>query len=184
MNFFGFVLKTFGWKVNITAPDYPKMLICVAPHTSNWDFILGKLAYAAVGRHAGFLMKSSWFFPPLGWIFKAIGGVPVHRSKGGPSLTQILVGKFRNSQRLVLAITPEGTRKRVTRWHTGFLHIAHETDIPIELGVIDFRTRTITVDTVFHTTGDVDKDMRDIKSFYRAIDPLGKNPGNFSTGDE
>ncbi len=181
MNFFGFVLKTFGWKVSITAPDYPKMLICVAPHTSNWDFILGKLAYAAVGRRAGFLMKSSWFFPPLGWIFKAIGGVPVKRAKGGPSLTQILVSKFAASQRLVLAITPEGTRKRVTRWHTGFLHIAYEAGIPIELGIIDFGTKTIVIDTVFHPTGDVDADMAHIKSFYRAAAPRGKNHEQFST---
>lgn len=183
MNIYGRILKAFGWKVNITAPDYPKLIICVAPHTSNWDFILCKLAYAAVCRHAGFMMKSSWFFPPLGWIFKAIGGIPVKRKKGGQSLTQTVVEKFRDTDRLHIAITPEGTRSRTDRWHTGFLHIAHEAGIPIELGVIDFRTKTITLDTVFHTTGDTDADMHQIKAFYRALDPQGRRPHLFSTDE-
>ena len=64
MSFAGRMLRLFGWTVDITVPDYPKCIICVAPHTSNWDFVLGKLAYAAVGRHAGFLMKEQWFFWP------------------------------------------------------------------------------------------------------------------------
>ena len=183
MNIYGRILKIFGWKVSITAPDYPKLLICVAPHTSNWDFILGKLAYAAVGRHAGFMMKASWFFPPLGWIFKAIGGIPVRRKKSGQSLTHIMVEKFRESERLQVAITPEGTRSRTDRWHTGFLHIAHEANVPIEFGVIDYRTKTITVDTVFNTTGDTDADMRQIKAFYRAMDARGRRPDQFSTDE-
>ena len=81
MNFSGFILKLFGWKVDITVPDFPKCIICVAPHTSNWDFILGELAIRSVGRRAGFLMKSSWFFFPLGYFFRAIGGIPVERKK-------------------------------------------------------------------------------------------------------
>ena len=82
MNLCQLLLKIAGWTVDVTVPDYPKCIICVAPHTSNWDFILGKLAYGAVGRKAGFLMKSSWFFFPLGCIFRAIGGIPVSRGKG------------------------------------------------------------------------------------------------------
>ena len=82
-----------GWTVDITVPDYPKSIICVAPHTSNWDFILGKLAYASVGRKAGFLMKESWFFWPLGPIFKSIGGVPVVRRNKTRSIVDFLVEK-------------------------------------------------------------------------------------------
>lgn len=73
MNAAGLILKLFGWKVSITVPDYTKCIICVAPHTSNWDFVLGELAYASVGRKAGFLMKDTWFFWPLGCFFRAIG---------------------------------------------------------------------------------------------------------------
>lgn len=70
-----------GWSVDISVPDFPKAIICVAPHTSNWDFIMGELAIRSVGRKAGFMMKSSWFFFPLGYLLRAIGGVPVHRGR-------------------------------------------------------------------------------------------------------
>lgn len=81
MNLSKWILRIAGWKVIITEPDYPKCIICVAPHTSNWDFILGELAITSVGRRAGFLMKESWFFFPLGYFFRAIGGIPVPRKK-------------------------------------------------------------------------------------------------------
>ena len=87
------ILRIAGWKVSVTAPDYPKCIICVAPHTSNWDFILGKLAYMSVGRKAGFLMKQAWFFFPMGLIFKAIGGIPVPKKRGS-SLVDVLIDKF------------------------------------------------------------------------------------------
>ena len=109
MNLPGFILRLFGWRVKVTVPDYPKLLICVAPHTSNWDFILCELAIRSIGRHSGFLMKESWFFWPLGCFFRSIGGVAVPRRKpGSASLTDFLVNKFRTSDRLTVAITPEG----------------------------------------------------------------------------
>lgn len=180
MNVSGFILKLMGWTVNITVEDYPKCIICVAPHTSNWDFILGKLAYASIGRHAGFMMKSTWFFPPLGWILKAIGGVPVVRSRS-TSLVDAMIKKFNECDKLQLAITPEGTRSRVTRWRTGFLRIAYEAHVPIALGVFDFKNKTISVTTTFTPTGDLDRDMRDIKAFYRGAH--AKYPEKFSTDD-
>lgn len=171
------ILRMAGWKVCITVPDYPKVIICVAPHTSNWDFILGKLAYAAIGRKAGFLMKSSWFFFPLGLIFKAIGGVPVSRGKG-TSLVDTLVERYRISDRLALAITPEGTRSLTTRWHTGFLHIALEANVPIVLGAIDFVTKRIIIEDTFTPTGDIEADIRRVKDYYRPF--KGKYPDKFS----
>ena len=77
--------------MEITVPDYPKAIICVAPHTSNWDFIVGELAIRSVGRKAGFMMKSSWFFFPLGYLLKAIGGIPVVRSGKKSSLVDAIV---------------------------------------------------------------------------------------------
>lgn len=178
MNLAGHILKAFGWSVSITVPDYPKCIICVAPHTSNWDFILGKLAYAAVGRHAGFLMKETWFFFPLGLLFKAIGGIPVPRRRGG-SLSAEVVDKFRHSKHMAVAITPEGTRSRTSEWRTGFLHIAREAGVPIVLGVIDFRTRRIMIEREFTSTADTKADMRAIKRFYRPFE--GKYPEKFTT---
>lgn len=180
MNLAAKILKAFGWSVNISVPDYPKCIICVAPHTSNWDFILGELAIRSVGRTAGFLMKSSWFFFPLGIFFKAIGGIPVERKNKKISLVEAVVEKFRTSSRLTIAITPEGTRKRVEKWHTGFLHIAYEANVPIALGAIDFPRKHIRVTDIFTPTGDVERDMLEIKKFYKPFS--GIHPEKFTTG--
>lgn len=173
------LLQAFGWKVSITVPDEPKCLICVAPHTSNWDFVLGKLAYASVGRHAGFLMKAQWFFWPLGCFFRAIGGIPVERKNKSLSLTDVIVRKFEESPRLQIAITPEGTRSRTSRWHTGFLHIAMRAGVPIQLGVIDYEHKFIRIENLFIPTGDVDADIRAVKDFYAPY--KGKYPEKFTT---
>ncbi len=177
MNLAGLILKIAGWKVNITVPDYPKCIICVAPHTSNWDFVLGKLAYASVGRKAGFLMKEAWFFFPLGFIFKAIGGIPVPKKRGG-SLVDTIIEKYNDSQKLSLAITPEGTRSKTDKWRYGFLHIAYGAHIPIVLGAIDYSTKDIIIEETFKPTGDIEKDMRAIKDYYRPF--AGRYPEKFS----
>lgn len=172
------ILRLFGWSVSITVPDYPKCIICVAPHTSNWDFVLGKLAYAAVGRHAGFLMKEAWFFFPMGMFFRALGGIPVPKKRGS-SLVDAVVDKFRSSSRMAVAITPEGTRSRTSQWRTGFLHIARKADVPIVLGVLDFPSKRIMINEEFHPSGDIEADMRAIKSFYKPFQ--GKYPDKFTT---
>ncbi len=178
MNICGSILKLFGWSVSVSVPDYPKCIICVAPHTSNWDFIIGKLAYASVGRKTGFLMKESWFFWPLGCFFRAIGGVPVPRGKKrGRSLTEVLVERYEISDRLVLAITPEGTRSRTSEWHTGFLRIAQQAKVPIVLGVIDFSLKKAMIEHTFQPTGDIEADMASIKKFYKPY--KGKYPEKF-----
>lgn len=178
MNFAGRLLSWAGWSVDISVPDYPKAVICVAPHTSNWDFVLGKLAYASVGRKAGFLMKSSWFFFPLGIFFRHIGGVPVVRGKGPGGLVEQLVERFNASPRLVIAITPEGTRGRNSNWHSGFLRIAYEADIPVELGVIDAEHRRVLIKDTLRLSGDMEADMAEIKNYYRSY--KGIHPEKFA----
>ena len=182
MNLSAKILKIFGWRVNITAPDFDQCIICVAPHTSNWDFVLGKLAYASVNRKSGFLMKDAWFFFPLGIIFRAIGGVPVYRKTKHGSLVKQLVERYKTEPKLTLAITPEGTRSRNAKWHTGFLTIAREADVPILLGILDYGSKTIDVSTVFRATGDNEADMKKIKEFYSPY--TGKYPDKFTTADE
>lgn len=178
MNLSKLILKIFGWTVDITVPDYPKCIICVAPHTSNWDFVIGKLAYNAVGRKAGFLMKDTWFFFPMGTIFRAMGGVPVSRKHRGPSLVEQLIARYKETDKLVLAITPEGTRSKTTTWHTGFLRIAQGAGVPIVLGAFDFSKKTVEIKERFEPTGDIEADMRAIKNFYKSYS--GKYPDKFS----
>ncbi len=179
MNIAARILRLMGWSVSITVPDVDKCIICVAPHTSNWDFVVGKLAYASVGRDAGFLMKAQWFFWPLGCFFRAIGGIPVQRKNKTVSLTDVVVEKFRTSRRMQLAITPEGTRSRTSQWHTGFLHIAKRAGVPIQLGVLDYAAKRVMIDHTFEPTGDIEADLRRVKEFYKPY--KGKYPEKFTT---
>lgn len=174
---YGGILRLFGWRVEVSLPDYPKCIICVAPHTSNWDFILGKLAYGSLGRPASFLMKREWFFFPLGYLFKAIGGIPVDR-RGSSSLTDTLAARFAECNRLTIAITPEGTRKANPNWKQGFYYIAMKAQVPIVLAFIDYKDKHIGLTRVVHPTGDIEKDMAEIKDFYRGRH--SKHPENFA----
>ena len=161
------LLRMFGWKfhVGVTLPD--KCVICVAPHTSNWDFLLGLAAYRSIGRDANFLMKDFWFFWPLKYLIRALGGIPVYRSrKNGPSLTAQVIERFRESSYLNLAVTPEGTRSATDKWKTGFLYIAIGAGVPICLGIIDYPRKTIRIDSIFSPTGDVEADLRRVRAYY------------------
>lgn len=120
MNCSARLLKNFGWKTVYSVTSPAKSVICVAPHTSNWDFILGKLFACSVGLNAGFLMKKSWFVFPLGYVFRAMGGVPIDRSKR-MSVTQQMTEQFSMQEKLHLAITPEGTRKPNPDWKKDFI---------------------------------------------------------------
>ena len=171
------ILRLFGWKVRCTVPDYPKGIICVAPHTSNWDFVLGKLAYWSLGRQAGFLIKETWFFFPMNLVFKAFGGIPVPRRRGS-SLTDVLIARFNASDKMSLAITPEGTRAKVSEWRTGFLRIAYGAKVPIVLGAIDAADKTVYLEKTYHPTGDLDTDMAAIKKYYSGF--KGIKPENFT----
>lgn len=173
------ILKLAGWKVQVTVPNYPKSIICVAPHTSNWDFIIGKLAIASVNRKAGFLMKKAWFFFPLGYIFRAMGGIPVSRGRANnESSVENLVKLFNKKEELVLAITPEGTRSLTNKWRSGFLNIALLANVPIQIAVIDFKEKTARINNVFYPTGDIEADLRCIKDFYK--NAMGKYPEKFT----
>ena len=174
-----FILRLFGWTVEVDVPDYPKCVICVAPHTSNWDFFIGKLAYLSIGRYAGFMMKKEWFFFPLGLIFKAVGGIPVDRSRN-TSLVDQMANKFAESKQFHLAITPEGTRKPNPNWKKGFYFIALKAQVPIMLIGIDYPSKTITSTKAIMPTGDFEKDMHEIKLYFK--DFHGKIPENFSIG--
>lgn len=181
MNIWGLALKWAGWKVEITAPRRDKCVICVAPHTSNWDFIAGLAAYRSLGRDANFLMKKFWFFFPLKYLLKALGGIPVESSKKtGVSLTSQIIEDFNRREYLNLAVTPEGTRSRVETWRTGFLQIALGAGVPIELGLIDFSRKLILIEKEYEPTGDIEADMKAVKAYYAQFPNAAKDPAKFT----
>ena len=168
-----------GWKTNVTVPNYDKCVICAAPHTTNMDLFIGKLFYGAIGRKTSFMMKKEWFFFPLGILFKAVGGIPVNRGRKS-SLVEQMAEVFAKRPKFHLAITPEGTRKRNPNWKKGFYYIAQGAGLPIILVAIDYAKKCITAEKVIHPSGDLDKDMREIKLYYKNF--KGKYPENFSIG--
>lgn len=179
MNLWGRLLHMAGWHVDISAPQRDKCVICVAPHTSNWDFILGLFAYKSLGREANFLMKDFWFFFPLKYLLRALGGIPVQRKKHGGSLTESIIHLFRSTPYVNLAVTPEGTRSLTDKWKTGFLYIAYGACVPIQLGVIDYKHKDIIIKEEYTPTGDIDTDMRNIREFYSNYDYAARYPQKF-----
>lgn len=168
--------RLMGWKTQVTVPAYDKCVICVAPHTSNWDLLVGKLYYGAAGLKASFMMKKEWFFFPLGIVFRGIGGIPVDRSRK-TSLVDQMAERFAASRQFHLAITPEGTRKPNPDWKKGFYYIALKAQVPIVLYGVDYPSKTITATKVIIPTGNIEKDMDEIKHYFKNF--KGKNPENF-----
>lgn len=174
--------KWMGWKTVVKVPDFDKCILCVAPHTSNWDFIIAKLFYGALGRKAHFLMKKEWFIFPLSLILRAIGGIPVNRGRKMSMVDQI-IERVEESTHFCLAITPEATRKPNPDWKHGFYYMALGADIPIVLYAIDYRSKTIYGEKVIYPSGDIDRDMSEIKRYYLNFQDKGKFPKNFTVGE-
>lgn len=172
--------RLLGWQKNVTVAHPDKYILCLAPHTTNWDLLLGELYAHAEGFQCQFLMKKEWFFGPLGPFFRKIGGIPVWRSKHS-SMTDNLAAIARDSKSFHLCITPEGTRSLNPDWKKGFYVIAQKAEIPILLYGVDYEKRIIHCTRSIVPSGDIDKDMRDIKLYYK--DFKGKYPEKFTIGE-
>lgn len=170
------ILSLLGWKINITFPIPPKCVLCIAPHTSNFDLPLGLIAYKSIGQKASFLIKKDWFFFPLNILFKALGGIPVDRSKK-TSLTDQIVKIYNERKIFHLAITPEGTRKPNAEWKMGFYYIALKANVPIVIISFDYKLKLINVHDVFNPTGKAEEDIEKIKNYYRNVQ--AKFPNQF-----
>lgn len=168
-----------GWKVEGHVPESKKFVVIAAPHTSNWDlpFMLGvAYTYRIQLRWMG---KASLFWPPLGWLMTALGGIPIDRSKANDVVSQ-MVDIYTAADTLAVAIPPEGTRSKVRKWKTGFYNIAHGANVPIALGFLDYKRKVGGIGGVFTTTGDYAADLEEIKAFYAGV--TGKDAGKFEEG--
>jgi 1-acyl-sn-glycerol-3-phosphate acyltransferase len=169
-------LQVSGWKFEGAVPDAPKFVIIVAPHTSNWDFPLGVAALFALGFRVSFLGKHTIFKWPLGIFMRWLGGIPVERSVSRDRVADSIAA-FNAAEKLILVIAPEGTRKWVPKWKTGFYHVAHGAGVPIVPVSFDFRKKSIEIGKPFITTGDAHDDIERIKDFFRGA--TGKRPEHF-----
>ena len=169
------LLKVSGWEVVGEVPDIDKAVYVAAPHTSNWDGFWLLVGKTVLGLEARFLVKHTLCWWPLGPILNWFGAIPVDRS-GGSGVVQELIDLFEDSDRLNLALAPEGTRKWTQYWKTGFYSIAVKADVPLVLGFIDYGAKKMGIGGVFKPTGDVQKDLKFLRDFYRPY--LPRHPRN------
>ena len=158
----------WGWKILDDFEYTKKCIVIAAPHTSNWDFLIGRCYAYILGIRPKYLIKSSFFVPILGAFFRWNGGIPVYRDSKNNLVDQI-VDKFNTADELILAIAPEGTRKWVKCWKTGFYYIAKNAQIPIFLMVLDFKNKKVGIINKIFPTGDIDADMLFIQNQYKDI---------------
>ena len=174
------LLRLLGWKVHGTVAPEPKCIIIGVPHTSVWYFVISYLFYNSLGGRASILVKKEFFFWPAGWFVRKMGGVPIDRSKGANVIRQA-VHLFNTMDHLHLAMTPEGTRKRVVRWKAGFHTIAKLAGVPVYLGRFDWGAKEVSIGEKFELTDDARADIRRMKDYYREKGIQGKFPQNFTT---
>jgi 1-acyl-sn-glycerol-3-phosphate acyltransferase len=157
-----------GWHVEGELPNLAKFVVIAAPHTSNWDFVVGITAKVALGIRVVFLGKDSLFRFPLGTLMRRWGGVPIDRSASHDVVSSI-VAEFSRRDRMVLALAPEGTRKRVERWRTGFYHIAHAAGVPIVPVALNFGERAIQIGAPFKTSGHLEGDLAELQQRFAGV---------------
>ncbi len=161
-------LRTIGWRLEGTLPDAPKYVVIVAYHTSNWDFpILVALAFAL--RVKSFWMgKHTLFRRPFGPFFRWLGGIPIDRNSPHNVVAQC-IEHFEHNDSMVLTIAPEGTRKKVPFWKTGFYRIACGAKVPIVMAFVDYRRKVGGIAAVVTPTGDIEADIRIIRDVYANV---------------
>jgi 1-acyl-sn-glycerol-3-phosphate acyltransferase len=166
-------LKMIGWRKEGGLPHIPKYVIILAPHTSNLDLPIGLAIAFALKLRGYWLGKDDLFRWPFHGFFRWLGGIPIDRSKSSDVVVQ-MVQVFQERANLTMVLAPEGTRKKVTYWKSGFYHIARCANVPIVLAFLDYLRKAGGVGPVFYPTGDIEADMEYIRAFYATV--TGKHP--------
>jgi 1-acyl-sn-glycerol-3-phosphate acyltransferase len=162
------LVRLAGWSIDPEIPDLPKFVVIAAPHSSNWDFILGIGLVFALRLDIHFIGKAELFRGPLGPIMRWLGGLPVDRSQPQGVVEQT-IALFGAHDQLIVALAPEGTRKPVTKWKSGFYRIALGAGVPIVPGYWDNRRRVVGMGPPFHPTGDAEADIAQLRAFYASM---------------
>lgn len=160
------VLALGGWRMEGEFPDLDRIVIIAAPHSSAWDAVWGLAAKVAMGLHVSFMAKHELFWWPLGPLLKMLGGIPTDRS-GPRGVVGGIVQRFAQQRSLWLVIAPEGTRRRVEKWKSGFWHIATGAGVPVACVYFHYPERVIGVGPALTMSGDLSLDMARVRDFYR-----------------
>lgn len=157
-------LKLWRWTPVGTKPSRGSVIVC-APHTSNLDYLLMIFTAWTQNMNLSFLGKAQLFKPPLGWLMRATGGIPVDRNAANGLVGQ-MTEAFTATPDLMLAIPAEGTRSKAEYWKSGFYRIAQSAEVPICLAFIDKSKREVGFGLVFEPSGDIAADMERVRVFY------------------
>jgi 1-acyl-sn-glycerol-3-phosphate acyltransferase len=160
------LLRISGWRLLGQLPDLPKLIIIGAPHSSYWDGVWGLMMKIGLGVNINIMIKREVLDGPLGIILRPIGLIPINRSAALNVVGQ-MVKRFEEHDRMWLGITPEGTRKHVKQWKSGFLRIAHDANVPVQTLFIDYPSKTFTLGPLVHASDDPDADMTTIRAMFR-----------------
>jgi 1-acyl-sn-glycerol-3-phosphate acyltransferase len=167
--------KLTGWTIKYELPDDPKMVLIFFPHTSNLDVLHAIPAAFTLGLKPSWLVKDEAYFGPFKRVLDKLGAIPINRHAKENKVEQIAAA-IQNADRVMLALSPEGTRSKTDHWRSGFYHIARLAEVPIHFAYIDYPSRTIGAAPGFIPIGDVDADLERIRAFY--ADKRGKYPEN------
>ena len=159
------LLKIIGWKAVGKELDHPRFVLIGAPHTSNWDFPLMLLVVLKLRLKVFWMGKHTLFPFPLGWFMKWLGGIPIDRNKSHNVVTDT-VRQYNENEDLVVLVPPEGTRKKVAKWKTGFYHIAQNAKVPILMGYVDAGKKEAGIADYYYPSGNLEQDMEEILAFY------------------
>lgn len=164
-----FYFWLIGWKtINKLPPHVDKYVMIGAPHTSNWDFPITMAALSIMEVKVNYLAKKELFRFPLGVIMRAFGGIPVDRNRS-TGMVDAMIQEFKNHEKLVLLVPPEGTRGFVKEWKSGFYRVASGAGVPIVLAYLDYKKKEAGLEKAFYPTGDYEKDLPVIQAFYRTV---------------
>ncbi len=161
-----FILKIIGWDIAGEVPRTNKFVFIGAPHSTNWDLFFMLMAFYIFRIKMSWMGKQSLFKPPIGIITKAIGGIPINRDKRQGVVEQF-AELYNNSEKLVIGLSPEGTRSHKDYWRSGFYWIAHKAQIPIVCGYVDYKHKKAVMGMAIVPTGNVKEDMDKIRDFYK-----------------
>jgi 1-acyl-sn-glycerol-3-phosphate acyltransferase len=162
------ILRLGGWTAVGEAPDSPKAVFIAAPHTSNWDGFWALTYRVAVNLDIKFFAKQSLFWFPLGTLLRGLGGVPLNRSRANSAVDQA-VAMFEAEDKFFFGLAPEGTRARRDAWKSGFYRIAKAANVPVFLGVLDYRNKQVGIAGRLDLSDDIEADLEKCAVFYAGI---------------
>jgi 1-acyl-sn-glycerol-3-phosphate acyltransferase len=171
-----FAMRATGWRITGRFPDVPQFVVIVAPHTSNWDFFVGVMAMFAIGFRGTFLGKHTVFRWPAGVVMRWLGGVPVNRSSSH-NVVQQTIDYFRSRPQMLLALSPEGTRRKLPAWRTGFWYVAKGANVPIVPAAFDYPAKTITIFPAMTPGDDIASDIETLRAHFDAR--MAKHPAQY-----